>query len=191
MNFNSSAADSWLLVFDNVVKRDTIQPYIPCSTQGSIIITTQAAEIQNMTTSSIDLQGLSSDQEGVEMLIHYLQSKEVATEDAKTVIDLVGEIPLAIAHAAGVINQTGCSLKEFITAIKERSQRATIWSSKPSTILNYERSFTAVFDIALETLSAGAREVLECLAFLDPNGIPEVMIFPHVFEVLNIDRNLG
>ncbi|KAJ4310486.1 hypothetical protein N0V84_010942 [Fusarium piperis] len=188
----SSTTDSWLLIFDNVVKSDTIQPYIPCGIQGSIIITTQAAEIQDVTTSSINLQGFSSDQEGVEMLVHYLQNKKVAREDAKAVIDLIGEIPLAIAHAAGVINQAGCSLKEFITTIKERSQRATIWSSdKPSTILHYERSFTTVFDVALETLSAGARAILECLAFLDPNGVPEEMIFPHVFEVLNIDRNLG
>ncbi|RSM15102.1 hypothetical protein CDV31_005183 [Fusarium ambrosium] len=188
----SSTTDSWLLVFDNVVKSDMIQPLIPCSTQGSIIITTQAAEIQDMTTSSINLQGLSSDQEGVDMLMHYLQNKKVAREDVKAVIDLIGEIPLAIAHTAGVINQTDCSLKEFINIIKDRSQRGTIWSGdKPSTILHYERSFAAVFDVALETLSAGVREILECLAFLDPNGIPEEMIFPHVFEVLNVDRNLG
>ncbi|RSL50324.1 hypothetical protein CEP54_011978 [Fusarium duplospermum] len=91
---------------------------LPASTQESIIITTQAAEIQYMTTSSINLQGLSSDQEGVDMLI-----KKAAREDVKAVIDLIREIPLAITHTARVINQTGCSLKEFITTIEERRQR--------------------------------------------------------------------
>ncbi|KAK7403916.1 hypothetical protein QQX98_010323 [Neonectria punicea] len=187
----SSTDDSWLLVFDNVVKSDMLREYIPCSTRGSII-TTQAAEIQDMTTSSIELQGFVDDGEAVDMLLHYLQNKKVVREDAKAVIDLIGEIPLAIAHAAGVINQTGCSLPAFVTTVKERRQRSTIWSGeKPSTILHYERSFAAVFDVALETLSPGVRELLECFAILDPNGIPEELVFPHVFKILNMDPNLG
>ncbi|KAK0704050.1 hypothetical protein B0T26DRAFT_521671 [Lasiosphaeria miniovina] len=173
-----------------------VQRYMPCSQHGSIIVTSQLSDMRDVTTCSILIGGISSQEEALDLLIHYLRNKAVDRDEGKAVINVIGSLPIAIAHAAGVINQTCCSLPDFAKSFKERSDPTTVWlGDKPLTISQYERSFAAVFDWALATLDPPVRGILECLAFLDPKGIPEDMIFapqrPEILEFLYTSQGPG
>ncbi|KAJ5756952.1 uncharacterized protein N7511_007134 [Penicillium nucicola] len=183
----SSTEESWLLIFDNIDDVNLLRKYLPCSTHGAVILTTQSSDFQQMTTSSIHVQGFVNKKEGAAMFKHYLANKQPEPELTETISELVGGLPLALAHIAGFVNQTNCSLTEFLKAFEKRNEGARIWSSERSTTTyQYEGSLDAVFDVALGALDNKTRTLLECLAFLDPNGVPEDMIFKeHCDECLS------
>jgi tetratricopeptide (TPR) repeat protein len=86
--------------------------------------------------------------------------------------DHVGCLPLAMATIGGYVKQSQVSLAEFFENIKHK---ATLWEKAPKVqeVQAYERSLITVFKKAFEDLTPPARELLNILAFLDPDSVPE------------------
>ncbi|KAI0115492.1 hypothetical protein GGR51DRAFT_409380 [Nemania sp. FL0031] len=185
--------DSWLLVFDNVTNIAVLTTYLPTSANGSILLTTQLSDGGDIATHSIHVQGFTNRDEAVDLFRHYLNKQSSTNHDIEQALEVVGGLPAAITHAAGLINQTDCSMSDFVETVKGRGQRsmyfATEEASQPTTIFHYGRALSLVFSMALDSLDPDVRKLLECLAFLDPNGIPEEVVFPT--GCINILGNLG
>lgn len=161
------AADPWLLIFDNVVTRDDIKNYIPNSSAGSIILTTQRR--LNFSCQDIRVDGLSQDA-GSQLLLSMVKSSERNTEVACNISRLVGGHPLALAQLGGYARESCLSLAELLDAYRAKED----WYDNPGmTDLFYEKTLRNVFDIVLKELKPNSRILLEWIALLGPEDICE------------------
>jgi hypothetical protein len=105
-------------------------------------------------------------------------------EEAAAAADLsteVGGLPLAIAHIGGYVAQSSYTLARFREIAKQRYPQ--IWMAEaPSTIRDYQKRLAIVWDFALEQLSPDAAILIDILAFLNPDGIPEAMLLAELKE---------
>ena len=144
-----------------------------------MIITTQIAGFSPISESfkNVEVPSFTND-EGSLCLFKFLQRDPLdsdETNSAKELSRLVGGSPLALATVGGYVGNY--SLTKFL---KDFNKRSSFWDCKDvSTVSAYERSLATVFDIALEELDDDARKLLDVLAFLNPDGVPEDIL--HVF----------
>jgi len=179
---NIPTEKSWLLIFDNVVDAKHITPYFPHG-NGSIIITTQSKTGMNMAPSKVEVKPFGPD-DGAHLLQKYLDSSTVSFEDARELSKLVGGLPLSIAHIAGFLVESGATLKEF-KDIFHRRDGSVVWRGSGSATYSYEKSLETAFDIALEALTEKdpfGRDLLDIMAFLDPDSIQEKMVFDFPYD---------
>jgi hypothetical protein len=172
-----------LLVFDNCEDIDDLSPYFPRSIQSrsSIIITTQKSGFFPITdptdTVSLNVANLERNHGG-EIVFNYLQRKpqdEDELEDARKISDLVDGLPLALATIGGYMNQVGTSVSTYYHNLKTSSKAWEASAIGPAK--QYEKKLETVFDMAFKELPEKARNVLNMLAFLNPDRIPEEMFY--------------
>lgn len=177
----------WLLVFDNVEDIRDLETYLPTETKsrGSVIVTTQRPRSQRITKDFYNIELLSFDEDlGAQSLFKYLE-REPADENesnlARETSAIVGGLPLAIATIGGYIKESESSIEEFLQIMKQSSNA---WEdTQPTKLRHYERTLGTVFDIALAELPSAARSLINILAFLNPDAIPEgILIAPHENE---------
>ena len=147
-----------------------------------MVITTQIAGFSPISESfeKVEVPSFTND-EGSICLFKYLQRDPLdgeETNSAKELSRLVGGSPLALATVGGYVGPPShYSLTEFLKIFNKRSH---FWHCEDvSTVRVYERSLATVFDIALDELDDDARRLLDVLAFLNPDGVPEDIL--HVF----------
>ena len=159
-------------------------PYWPVNLKhgGSVIITTQIAGFSPISESfkKVEVPSFTND-EGSICLFKYLERDPLDGDErnsAKELSRLVGGSPLALATVGGYVGPpSNYSLTDFL---KDFNKRSLFWNCEDvSTVRAYERSLATVFDIALDELDDDARKLLDVLAFLNPDGVPENIL--HVF----------
>lgn len=97
-------------------------------------------------------------------------------EDAREISELVDGLPVFLTHIGGHIAQSQSTLREYLKLFHQSSD---IWQDRHSSAnWMYERAISAVFDVALSRLSTGARRLVYVLSFLNPDGVPEKLLFP-------------
>jgi hypothetical protein len=184
----------WLLVFDNADELNDIIPYCPQNLQepGCILITSQRSQFVRITDGpykTIQVQEFSQDL-GAHALFKYLERAPDRPEEfgaAKKISSVIGGLPLAIATVAGYISQSRSSLDDFLESFNQSSK---FWSSgRLATLGIYERTLSTVFQIALDDLNQDSQKLLEILAFLNPDEVPEEMLRmdkpPHRLQFLS------
>lgn len=152
--------------------------YVPteCRSRGTIIITTQKdiapqwlGDVRIIPVKNLDSNTAA---DGIFKYLRRNAEDETERKMACDIANHVGGLPLAIATIGGYVNQSKISLEECFENIKHK---ATLWerASKVQDIQPYERSLIDVFDRAFKDLKDPARELLNVLAFLDPDSVPE------------------
>lgn len=185
----------WLLIFDNVEAWEDISRYIPRNlpkTKGSVLITTrQQALIKTETRAlqrvlhRIELEPLTPE-EGGQFLLCSIDTR-VTPEDvpehpehdlAVQIAELVERLPLALIMIAGYIRVSRETLDNFLEIWEEkiafRSKQAT--RSKLITEGTLDSSIDLLWDIGISELTVPARNLLEILAFLDPENIQKDLL---------------
>ena len=177
-------ARKWLLVFDNVEDIDDIAVYIPQTIKSSsaVIITTQKGDFFPITErfTTISIKDLTRDQGAG--LIYACMKRKPADEDekeiARKISDLLGGLPLALTTIGGYIYQTHETMANFLIYLKTSS---TAWEvSAVGPAKQYERTLATVFTIALKELPDHARCLIDILAFLNPDQIPEEIFMARI-----------
>jgi tetratricopeptide (TPR) repeat protein len=170
-------------VYDNAEDWDTIKNYWPRSEQGSIIITSQRLDLAQVSAhSAIALQPLAPADGGLLLLKHLRRTESpISMEDqieSLKISETLGGLPVAIAHMAGYIDKSNSTLQEFSAMYKRRDQTHRIWSQNcRAWTYQYDRTLDTVWDIALAELNESARAMINLLAMLDPDRIPEKILF--------------
>lgn len=147
-------------------------------TRGSILITTQIPDLSQCTAifTNIAVAPLTV-VEATSLLMQLLGRKEPLLENkaiAEKIVQALGGYPLSIATVGGYILQSNCSLGEYFERFNKSS---VLWKGDSNTFTwQYEKTLQNVCDVALSELPATALELLEILAFLNPDEIPEAMI---------------
>lgn len=141
---------------------------------GAILATSQSSEplgVGDGEYREIFVDGFSSDA-GAAALFKYLLREPRDPEEfsvARKISEAVGGLPLAIAAVAGYVARF--PLDKFLSSFQESSK---FWAAEKRPVLGqYDQTLNTVFNIALGDLEIDSRKLLDILAFLNPDKIPE------------------
>ncbi|KAI0813467.1 hypothetical protein GGR55DRAFT_677108 [Xylaria sp. FL0064] len=171
--------ESWLLIFDNVEAMETIQPYWPVSSlNGAILVTSQMASLSQFIRYQIPLQPFSYE-DGETLLLDTLRLEDPSPSErgaALAISKIVGGLPIALAHIAGLMFSSRLSLDETVEMFHKQNL-SYLWQGEqgPSTHA-YETRLGKVWDLALKELDDVEKHLLNILSFLSPDSIPEELI---------------
>ena len=181
----------WLLVFDNVEDWDHVIQYLPQDfyhSRGSIIVTAQISSFANKVNNNLPLHTFGVE-DGSNMLLQCL-NRANTTDDtersiAQEISGLVGGLPVALSHVAGLAAYSECTLSELLEIFKQRRKHTGAAMSEDDDLpasfrqasYSYDETLAMVWNVTLRELPIDARDMIYILAYLNCEAIPESMLF--------------
>lgn len=174
----------WLLIFDDVENPADLEPFLPGTARGQILLTSRATAFGGLARSLV-LVKMSEEvgalfllrrTERLALLDQLAQASAKDLDDALLITRALDGLPLALEQAGAYIQSIGCTLADYHTLLqeqhaallRERSQQsdypeavATTWS------LSFARATQA---------EPACPELLAALAFLYPETIAEEIL---------------
>lgn len=168
--------ERWLLVFDNATEPRSLDPYLPRTGSGHVLVTARRTDWRSI--SQLPL-GVMPEGEALELLTgrgdpEKLSAAELA--EAKLLADDLGYLPLALAQARAYMDEAGKSLAGYRALLGTR-RPAVLAKRKASP--DYPASVAKTWDISLEAATAerpAARPLLELLAFFATEALSEALL---------------
>nr|POE88370.1 hypothetical protein CFP56_11599 [Quercus suber] len=186
---------TWLLVFDNADDPMVLADYWPQG-KGSILITSRDPQAKHMfstRSSGMDLGPLPP-HDSLSLFYHLTHVVEQPEDEvARRISNALGGIPLAISQMAGIISREGLTFSEFLDFYLLQEEHGTLYETKFNTsLVPYRHSLSTVW--AVDKLSSDARQLLELIAFLDPDMmedgfLTELLIAPLPEENVSWQRS--
>ncbi len=158
--------DRWLLMFDNAANGPDIRQWVPQG-GGHVVITSRSGSFAGVATPvEVDLFTRA---ESINLLRTHVPT--MSETDAGRVSAAVGDLPLAVAQAAGLIADTAISADEYVTEL-DRHTTQVLAEAPP---VGYPAALAAVIATStarLATLDPAAVALLHLCAALAPEPIP-------------------
>jgi tetratricopeptide (TPR) repeat protein len=167
----------WLLVFDNATGPEACTAYIPRPNTGHILITSRHTAWRGV-ADPMGVQQLSRE-ESVAFLKKRTGRDE--TESAGNLSEALGDLPLALEHAAAYIEAADISIGEYITRLR----------AYPKKLL---APIEATFRISLDKLRSEAPpaiDLLNLIAWFAPDNIPRDLLQPADADQLEFDDSVA
>jgi transcriptional regulator with XRE-family HTH domain len=157
----------WLLVFDNAEDPAEVAPWLPGGSGHALITSRQRGWDEVAAPVGVDVLARA---ESVAILRARVTALPGAGAD-RLAAEL-GDLPLAIAQAAGFMADTGMRAGEFLALLRTRAGPLLAQGAPGS----YPRSLAAATDLIADRLAAqdrAAAELASVCAFLAPEPIPQ------------------
>ena len=158
----------WLLVFDNAEGPAAITPWLPGGI-GHVLITSRARAWAEL-AAPVEVDVLAR-AESVALLRHRVPG--ISAADADRLAAELGDLPLAVAQAAGFMAETGTSAARYLELLRTQAGQLLDQAASGSP---YPRSLAAATRLAADRLDAedpAAAQLASVCAFLAPEPIPE------------------
>jgi len=160
------AETGWLLVFDNVTDRASVDRFLPPHGDGRILITTQNQLWPYEW--AVDVPVLDT-----EVAAGFLVSRtgDADRAAARELAEALGGLPLALEQAAAYMQASGTTLARYLPAFRTR-QSDLLARGKAD---GHPQDVGATLDLGLSRLAdeaPGAVALLRLLAFLAPEPVP-------------------
>jgi tetratricopeptide (TPR) repeat protein len=157
----------WLLILDNATDLTSIEPYLPRSSTGHILITSRYPDWGEI-AAPLQVAVLPNNEAIALLLKRTGQTDRLAAEQ---IVNLVGALPLALAQAGSYIAETSCSLADYVLLFRAHQAEllAQGWS------MQYSATVTTTWSLALTQVrqqTPVAADVLSLCKFLASDGIP-------------------
>ena len=157
----------WLLVFDNAEDPADVAPWLPGG-GGHVLITSRQRGWDEI-AAAVEVDVLARAES-----VAILQARvaELSGADADQLAAELGDLPLAIAQAAGFMADTGMTADEFLVLLRTRAGQLLAQGTPGS----YPRSLAAATGLIADRLARqdpAAAELASVCAFLAPEPIPE------------------
>lgn len=175
----------WLLIFDDVQEIDMLQDFFPQRETGHILITTrrravgaeaEALEIEKMPIAEATLFLLRR----AKIMRHNDPIEAVSEAEqahALAIAEALDGLPLALDQAGAYIEETGCSLAQYLERYAQR--RAELLKKRGRNASGHPASVTTTFLLCFEKVAQvnpAATDLLRCCALLHPDDIPEELL---------------
>src|SRR6266487_2344504 len=180
-----STHEGWLLILDNIEDLSLVSRFVPSGRQGAILLTTQM-QVTEPVAQSIEIDCMK-ESEGALFLLRraYLLRHDTSLDEAlrdhiataRTLSRELGGLPLALDQAGAYIQETGCSLSEYLALYRER--HAKLLELRGENPTDHPDSVFTTFSLAFDKVTQkhlAAPELLRFFAFLAPDNIPEELI---------------
>lgn len=120
--------DRWLLIFDNADGPAAVRAWLP-SGPGHVLITSRHHVWGGVAEPvAVDLFARA---ESIALLRRHLATLPEA--DAELLAEALGDLPLAVAQAAGLLAETGMSTSDYLEVLAEHAARPQRRAPRPST----------------------------------------------------------
>jgi tetratricopeptide (TPR) repeat protein/transcriptional regulator with XRE-family HTH domain len=174
----------WLLILDNLEDPGLVEQWLPDG-PGQVVITTRLQATGTLAT-PVELAVMPS-AEGIAFLLRRtkLLSPETPLEgvpeaersQAEAIVTLLGGLPLALDQAGAYIEETGCSLGDYLNRFSY--QQSILLQRRGKLALDHPAPVSTTFALAFgqaERTSKAAADMLRLCAFLSPDAIPEEIL---------------
>ncbi len=177
--------EQWLLIFDNADQLGLVNEFLPSDGKGHVILTTRA-QATGTIAEQIDINRMGQE-EGTLFLLRRMKllkgddSLEMVSETIRTsaqvIVETVDGLALAIDQAGAYIEETGCSLIDYLEFYQTRRNRLLLMRGRdpvghPEPVAT---TWSLSFD-GVKQANPAAAELLQLCAFFHPDSIPETML---------------
>ncbi len=176
---------NWLLIFDNVEDLELLQSVLPDTSQGYILITTRSQMTGSLGV-QINVQKMALE-EGALFLLRRAKLLPIDSsletvppgvrEQADRLVNLLDGLPLALDQASAYIEETACSLSDYLECYA--ACRRDLLSTRGELSNQHPASVTTTFCLSIqkvEQASPLAADLLRLCAFLHADAIPQEFI---------------
>ncbi len=176
---------SWLLILDNIEDLKLAHEYLPATTRGHILLTTNS-QVMYGVARRLDIDKMEPE-DGALLLLRRVglldadvlleRASEQERIQATEITMLLGGHPLAIDQAGAYIEENGANLHRYPELYAKR--RAHLLKTRGSIMADHPESVTTTLSLSFEKVeqaSKAALELLSCLAFLHPDAIPDELL---------------
>jgi len=183
---------NWLLIFDNVEDLGIVKPFLPISTQGSLLFTTRLQALGEL-AQGLDVGEMTVD-EGVEFLLRrskllasHTTFEEVPSDDyraAAKIVEAFGGLPLALDQAGAYLEEVGCSLHGYYRRYYQH--KAKLLQRRGERALEHPQSVMETFLLSIQRAGQCDPEIvhlLYLLTFLYPHTLTEEMLMTVAFPL--------
>jgi tetratricopeptide (TPR) repeat protein/transcriptional regulator with XRE-family HTH domain len=177
--------EHWLLILDNVEDLLAIEDFLPHESKGHVIMTT-CSQSTGAIAQRIDLERMEPD-EGALFLLRRAkllaphtsleEAQEAHRTMAKAIAQIMDGLPLALDQAGAYIEETACSLSDYLD--RYHTQSTLLLDIRGSGSGHHPHSVSATVSLSFERImqsNPAAAELLELCAFLHPDAIPEEIL---------------
>ncbi|KAI9889394.1 MAG: hypothetical protein M1814_005330 [Vezdaea aestivalis] len=183
--FSQDKNNQWLLIYDNVDRDNSpeandpmsfnIEEFFPKADHGSILITSRLRKLgQYGDDRNI---GRMSESQGVGILNSRIGR---SIEGLEKIVELVGGLPLALAHAGSFIRGTATGVDDYIRFYQEMWSKL-FDSNQTSRLKDYPRSIISTYTISYEYIQGidmDTTRVLNLFAYLDNSDLWYFLFIP-------------
>src|SRR6266568_4763212 len=171
--------ERWLLIFDNADEVALVRDYLPKLGNGSILLTTRAYAVGSLATSiEVETMGFL---EGTQLLLRRAQRFEHASDEeinqAGNIVVALDHFPLALDQAGAYIEETQCSLVDYLDLY--RTHRQALLAQRGMLATDYPHSVATTWLLSFQKVqraNPAAAELLDLCSFLAPDRIPEELL---------------
>ena len=158
----------WLLVFDNAETPADLAGWLPGG--GGHVLITSRERTWTEVAALVEVDVLARD-ESVALLQHRIVGLGVA--DANQLANQLGDLPLAVAQAAGFMAETGMPSAQYLDLLRTQAGKLLDRAAPGS---SYTRSLAAATQLIADRLDGddpAAAQLANLCAFLAPEPVPE------------------
>ena len=164
------AGAGWLVVFDNVTDRASVQRFLPPAGRGRVLITTQNQHWPPGLALEVPVLD-------VEVAAGFLVNRTGDADQAaaRELAKALGGLPLALEQAAAYMQASGTSLTGYLPMF--RARQADLLTR--GEVSGHPLDVAATLGLGLSRLAAEAPDavaVLRLLAFLAPDPVPLIVL---------------
>ena len=176
--------DRWLFVFDNVDDIERVYDLLPAELKGHVLLTTRIYALGTF-ANRVDVEKMSAEEGALLLLrrakmVNGSSHEQINAEEmtnAKVLVDLLDGLPLALDQAGAYIEETACTVINYVSAYQSR--QSFLLNRRGSPALDHPDSVVTTFSLSFEQVQQVnplAADLLRLCAFLDPDVIHEEII---------------
>ena len=169
----------WLLLYDNADDLSFLPTYLPARGNGHLLFTTRASAVSAFAP-AVEVESMDL-VEATQLLLRRAQreagASEERIEEASTIAQALAQFPLALDQAGAYIEETGCSLHDYLQFYHQHQY--ALLARRGTQATQYPNSVTTTWSLSLtqiERTNPAAAELLQLCAFLAPDQIPEDLL---------------
>ncbi|KAG8808280.1 hypothetical protein FRC17_004016, partial [Serendipita sp. 399] len=172
----ANGIDNWLLIIDNADDPSfKLSPFLPRARHGHVVITTRDATRRVLAPRSTYIVDVLPIEDAIVLLLTSsgCEDNETNRSLARDIVEELGRLPLALAHAASYILINDC-LDTFLKTYRE-SQRQLLQRT-PDLDQGYRYSVESTIEMSFHRLSSRVQGMMQLFAYLDARSIARCII---------------
>ena len=179
--------DGWLLVLDNADDPALVQPFLPQSPRGHVLLTSRSQVFHQVGIRHPFRMAALPSSEAVDFLLGRVERETISGEErraAAVLAEELGCLPLALEQAGAYILEQQLRFVDYLQAYRRRGievlgRGRPVVEGHPRPV---ETTWSLNFQEVEETAPAAA-DVLRASAFLAPDDIPEEILTQATVEL--------
>jgi tetratricopeptide (TPR) repeat protein len=175
----------WLLILDNADDLTIVRDFLPSGGKGHILLTTRAQAMGRI-AQRIEVEQMEPD-EGALFLLHRAAllaqdahldaASPTDRQAAREIVHAMDGLPLAIDQAGAFIEETRCSLSDYLHFFQTR--QVDLLQRRGRLATDHPDPVAATWSLSFEKVqhaNTAAADLLRLCAFLSPHAIPEKIL---------------